>query len=125
MHWTPLSEDELATLIADAVSIMEPQARCLWDLIRVPAEKWAQHPWGDQGGGFWVVAIVGMQVVRYNDIEGGFNVSRYTTPGVINNYWCNQDELQHTIYSLLRQIKTGESLGRFGPPGSAAGRNFT
>jgi hypothetical protein len=116
MHWTPLSDDELAKLIADAVSIMEPQAQRFWDLIRVPAEKWVQHPWGDQGGGFWVVAIVGLQVVWYNDIEDGFNVSRYTTPGVINDYWCNQDKLQHTIYLLLRQIETGTAPGRCGPP---------
>jgi hypothetical protein len=116
MDWTPISEDELTTLIADAVKIMERQAHCLWDLIRVPPEKWVLHPWGDQGGGFWAVAIVGARVVWFNDIEDGFNVSRYTTPGFISEYWCNHDELQHTIYSLLRQIETGKSRGRLGPP---------
>ena len=118
MSWTPIGADELSVMIADAVKIMEPQARCLWDLIRVPPIKWEQHPWGDQGDGFWIVAIVGMHAIWYNDIEHGFNVSRYSTHGEINEYWCNQDELQHTIYALLQQITTGETRGRFGPPES-------
>ncbi len=116
MDWTPLSEKELSDLIAGAVTVMEPKASCLWDLIRIPPTKWTLHPWGNLGGGFWVVAIIGTQVVWYNDIEHGFNVSRYAKAGEIDKYWCNQDELQHTIYALLQQIETGERLGRFGPP---------
>lgn len=114
--WTPLTEDELTIMISDAVKGMEPRAICLWNLIRTPPSKWTLHPWGDQGGGFWAVAIVGMQVVWYNDIEDGFNVSRYTSSGVIGGYWCNQDKLQHTMNALLRQIDSGESFGKFGPP---------
>lgn len=116
MGWTPFSEDELMTLIAEAVSVMEPQPRRLWDVIRVPPVKWALHPWGDCGGGFWIVGILGTQVVWYNDIEHGFNISRYDAPGLIADYWCNQDELQHTMHALLCQIETGQALGRFGPP---------
>jgi len=95
---------------------MESQANYLWELIRIPPTKWILSPWADEGGGFWVVGIVGMQVVWYNDIEDGFNVSRYRTIGAIDEYWCNQDELQHTMYSLLRQIQSGHALVRSGPP---------
>ena len=96
MDWTPCIEEELATLIADGVAAMNARGRALWDLIRIPPAKWQLRPWGDKGGGFWVVGILGQQVVWYNDIEGGFNVSCYETPGLIAEYWCNQDELQHT-----------------------------
>jgi hypothetical protein len=116
MDWTPLGEGELSTLIADGVGVMETPARSLWNLIRVQPVKWKLHPWGDEGGGFWVVGILEMQVVWYNDIEDGFNISRYETPGVIAEYSCNQDDLHHTMHALLRQMETGEPPGRLGPP---------
>src|SRR5688572_9001685 len=73
------------------------------------------------GGGFWVVAIVGAYVARYNDIEYGFNSSRYSEVGPIDEYWCNQDELEHTIQSLLTRIQTGQRIdGQASPPGSGS-----
>ena len=38
---------------------------------------WASHPYGDLGGGFWVVALLGETVVWFNDIEDGFNRSHF------------------------------------------------
>jgi hypothetical protein len=116
MEWTPLGEAELMRLIADAVAIMEPRACSLWNLIRVRPVKWQLHPWGDTGGGFWVVGIIGQQVIWYNDIEDGFNISRYDAPGEIAEYWCNQDELNYTIHALLHQIETGGAQGKLAPP---------
>jgi hypothetical protein len=72
--------------------------------VRISHIKWQLSPWGDEGGGFWVVGILGPRVIWYNDIEGEFNVSRYETPGVIAEYWCNQSELQDQIHWLAKQI---------------------
>ena len=58
MSWTPLTEDELSTMIADSVGVMEPPASSLWHSIRVRPVKWQLRPWGDVGGGFWVVGIL-------------------------------------------------------------------
>jgi hypothetical protein len=116
MDWAPLGETELSALIAEAVLVMEPPIRSLWNLIRLRPVKWQLHPWGDNGGGFWVVGLIGQQVVWYNDIEDGFNVSRYSVPGEIAEYWCNQDELNETLHGLLQQIQTGRAPGKFGPP---------
>jgi len=118
MDWEPCSEAELEKLIADSVAAMHAPARSLWDLVRIQPAKWQLHPWGDGGDGFWVVGILGQQVVWYNDIEDGFNVSRYEALGVIAEYWCNKDELHHTMAALLQQVQTGEAPGRFGPPSS-------
>lgn len=84
MEWMPINQEELLTLISDAVLKMDHRAVRLWTLIRIPPVKWMLHPWGDQGGGFWVVGMLGMQVVWYNDIEDGFNLSRFYLPGVIS-----------------------------------------
>jgi hypothetical protein len=95
--WEPLSEDELLSLIATAEAAMEPPLLAFWERIRVRPVKWALPPWGDEGGGFWVVAVAGHDCVWYNDIEDGFNVSRFEAFGRLAEYWCNQDELHDCI----------------------------
>jgi hypothetical protein len=92
-------------------------ARCSSDLsdfftsIAFTPLRWRLSPWGDRDGGVWAIAKAGDRVVWYNDIEGGFNVSRFVTNGEIpaDEYWCNQDDL---CLALVRLIS--ESGGR--PP---------
>jgi hypothetical protein len=116
MRWTPIAEAELNSRIADGESAMSPSICRLWEQIRIRPTKWKLPPWGDTGGGFWVVAIMGERVIWFNDIEDGFNLSRYNEPGVIAEYWCNQDELNHTVSALMRMIETGGDPIRLGPP---------
>ena len=84
----------------------------LWNGIEVEPVKWQQRPYGDQGGGFWVVNVVGRTVIWYNDIEEGFNRSTYTAPGVIDEYWCNQDELETAVQCIVNSIEDGHDLVR-------------
>jgi hypothetical protein len=101
--WHPISLDDLQDLIRSDEALMDEAMRSVWDLVRVDPVKWQQHPCGDDGGGFWVVGLMGRHVVWYNDLEHGFNVSRYTAPGVIDEYWCNQDPLRAALNRLLDQ----------------------
>lgn len=95
---------------------MPPQRR-LWEAIRIDPEKWRLSPWGDEGGGFWAVGVIGRYVVWYNDIEDGFNRSAYEKYGEFEDYWCNQDELEETIQYLINMVETGfDSAPRWGPP---------
>ncbi|MBU1239028.1 hypothetical protein KKF84_13275 [Myxococcota bacterium] len=117
MSWEPITQAEIKKEIKRGITQMTSAQRYLWNTIRVPVQKWQLSPWGDLGGGFWVVAILGQTVVWYNDIEEGFNRSLYSNTGVIDEYWCNQDELQRTVGHLLTKIKTGEESGDLlGPP---------
>lgn len=59
---------------------------------------------GEEGGGFWVVAILGKSVIYYNDIEEGYNLSPFIKYGEIENYYCNQIELHEMIKSLFYEI---------------------
>lgn len=89
----------------------------MWEVISVSPSKWTLPPWGDMGGGFWVVAITGRTVVWFNDIEDGFNRSEYSRFGIIDAYRCNQNQLQWTIQAILDEIRTGQSSGSYaGPP---------
>ena len=84
----------------------------LWEAIRIEPEKWQQDPYGNQGAGFWVVALVGRTVIWYNDIEDGFNRSRYSSYGTIDDYWCNQDELELAVQYLINALAQGTDLVR-------------
>lgn len=96
---------------------MTPEQAILWKSIRITPEKWPQHPWGDLGGGFWVVGIFGRTVIWYNDIEDGFNLSGYRPGNIIHEYICMQDELQWTLRRALSILTTGQDSGPvMGPP---------
>ena len=56
------------------------------------------------GGGFWVVAVIGDRCFWYNDIEDGFNISRYQAMGQIDEYGCNQTELDRCIRAFLADL---------------------
>lgn len=51
---------------------------------------------------------VAWRVRNYNDIEEGFNISKYETYGQIKEYWCNQSELNWIIIELYKRIKSNE-----------------
>jgi len=42
---------------------MDGPTRVLWNTIRVEPQKSKLNPWGDMGGGFWVVGLSGRHVI--------------------------------------------------------------
>ena len=113
MDWKPISESELWDNINSAYDRMNPRQRKVWEVINIPPDTWQLEPWGNEGNGFWVVAIVGTSVIWFNDIEDGFNRSEYEKYGVIKDYWCNQDELEWIVQHVINEIKEGISSGGF------------
>jgi hypothetical protein len=113
MDWEPISLSELEELIETDLVECAPELKELWNRVRIAPEKWRQSPWGDEGGGFWAVAVLSNRVLWFNDIEYGFNVSQFTTWGEFpdNEYWCNQDGLHFALLQL-----SGGTGGNFGPP---------
>jgi hypothetical protein len=112
VDWEPISEPALLARIAQGQARMS-QAECrLWEAIRIPPQKWQQNPYGEQGNGFWVVAIIGGTVIWYNDIEDGFNRSRFSKFWTIDDYWCNQDELEITVGYLMNALNRGHDIVR-------------
>jgi len=95
--WTPLAREELDSMISSSLSEYDKDVGTDWERIRIEPAKWQCSPWGDQGGGFWAVAIEDTNVLWYNDIEEGFNWSRFTERGVIDEYWCNQNEFDSIL----------------------------
>ena len=117
MTWLPISESDICALIDDSYARMSHEQKKYWEIIKVAPRKWVQSPWGDEGGGFWVVAIIGKYVIWFNDIEYGFNRSEYSNIGVIDGYFCNQDELEWQVQNVINQIHRGSDGAIYaGPP---------
>ena len=102
MAWEPLSESELDALIARHLAACSPALTRYYERVAIPPMKWRQSPWGNEGGGFWAIATDGPYVLWYNDIEDGFNVSRFVVHRTIpdDGYWCNQDDLDRGLQRL-------------------------
>jgi hypothetical protein len=111
-----MTVDELNAYVADDEKRLDAADAQLWRRVRVTPAKWKLHPWGDALGGFWVVGIVGQQVIWLNEIEGGFNISSYTEYGTIDQYWCNDDELVHAMRALRGELESGQVRAKCGPP---------
>lgn len=103
--WTPISLTELQEWISRGESKLEGEPLNFWNLIKIAPQKWQEKEYGNEGGGFWVVAIFGNAVIYYNDIEEGFNVSSYETYGHISEYWYEQAELDWVVLWLYKRIK--------------------
>ena len=112
VEWKPIHEAALRARVAQGQARMTPSQLRLWHAIRIQPEKWQQHPYGDNGAGFWAVVLIGPTVIWYNDIEDGFNRSGYSAYGTIDDYLCNQDELEITIRYLMTALEQGTDLVR-------------
>lgn len=108
MNWTPITLDELYTEIRKTEPELKDEVLRFWETIKIDPEKWQEKEYGTESGGFWVVAIFGKKVIWYNDIEEGFNISQYVTYGEIDEYWCNQDEMDWTVTRLFNWILPGK-----------------
>ena len=105
--WTPLKEPGLLDIISKSYERMNLPQKKLWEAMKIEPKKWKLDPWGKEGNGFWVVAVFGGNAIWYNDIEEGFNQSSVIKFGILNDYFCNQDELEWTIQNILNGIKEG------------------
>ena len=115
--WKPITEKELYSEIWKTESELEGKYLNFWNLIKISPEKWSELNFGNEGDGFWVVAICGRKVIWYNDIEEGFNISNYNEYGKINEYYCNQDELNIAVLRLFELIDFGgEIIEKSVPP---------
>jgi len=114
IDWEPISEAALLDRISQGYARMPQSHQRLWDSVRIDPEKWEQHPYGDAGGGFWVVALMGRTVIWYNDLEDGFNRSLYSQYGFIDDYWCNHDDLDVTMQYLANALSGGQDLALIG-----------
>jgi hypothetical protein len=103
VRWTPITRSELDDLLIDQLADCPSELRAAFVQSAIAPQKWSQFPYGDEGGGFWAVAVLGSKVLWYNDIEDGFNVSHFAERGRIpdDEYWCEEDPLKWALPRLI------------------------
>jgi hypothetical protein len=102
MTWKPISRAELQAMMERDLAECSDEQRAYFARVAFAPEKWSLRPLGDLGGGFWAVAADADRVLWYNDIEDGFNVSRFVHRGRIpdDEYRCNQRTLGEALPAL-------------------------
>jgi len=105
--WSPVEKSWIENDIENQYWLLDEAEQNFWNLIKISPQKWQLSPTGDLGGGFFVVAIFGNQVLYFNDIEDGYNISAFSEFGVISDYFCNQNELHHSINYLYSLVQSG------------------
>lgn len=110
MSIPPLSETELTAMIKAAEAQLSTKELRLWELIKTSPTRWSGGDYGRETGGFWAVGVFGDQVLWYNEIEEGFNLSRFTLYGKIDELWCNEDDLNWVIARLMRFVDEGKPV---------------
>jgi hypothetical protein len=102
--WTPITLEELSEQISESEKILIDELLKFWQLIKITPEKWIENEYGKEGGGFWVVGIFGKNVIWYNDIEDGFNVSKYKNYGTISKCGFEQFDLNQIVYQVYNSL---------------------
>ena len=102
MRSKALTRDEVRSMTERDLFRCPEALRQVFARIAFEPVQWRQSPWGDQNGGFWVLAVQDDRVLWYNDIEDGFQVSRFEHAGTIpdHEYWCNDDPIKWAIPRL-------------------------
>ena len=104
-EWTPILLNELNIEIQKTEKDLEGEIMEFWKSIKIEPEKWNEKEYGNEGGGFWVVAIFDGKVIWYNDIEDGFNISEFEKIGEIKEYGCENDEIIWAVTKLYNWAK--------------------
>lgn len=101
MNWLPITLQELLTDIGTNEKLMNAKAAELWSKISIAPEKWEEVEMGEEGEGFYVVAIIEDWIIWYNDIEDGYNLSQFKEYGHIPEYQVEQYDLIHIINRII------------------------
>jgi hypothetical protein len=104
--WKPADKSRILKDIyyCELMLSLQPSRLKFWEHIRIEPEKWIENTVGKQGGGFWVVGMIGKKVIYYNDIEEGYNLSSFINYGEVEHYYAGQAELHEKIEGLYQDI---------------------
>jgi hypothetical protein len=108
MAWSPITREALEVEVRlDLAECSAEQIAYFQRVVLDDPVRWQLSPYGDEGGGFWVVARDGRRVLWWNDIEDGWNVSAFDVSGCIPaaEYRANQDSL----HLALPRLQSGSS----------------
>ena len=109
--WSPATIEEVNQIVVRGLKDCDTEQLAAFDKYRVAPFSAPIVRYG-QMESVVVVAGNGDQVIYYEDVEDGFNVSPISPDGRVSEHRCNQDELRFTLNAWIE----GRGFpGRFGP----------
>jgi hypothetical protein len=111
MEWKPASVEEVMTIVERHLANCDDEQLAIFRRYGVEAHLAPIFRYGEETT-VVVVARKEEEVIYWEDIEEGFNVSPINESGRILEHSCNQDELRH---SLNAWIDGRERLSKLGP----------
>jgi hypothetical protein len=109
--WQPATIEEVNEIVAKDLKACDAEQLAVFNKYRIEAFS-APIVRHGQVESVVVVARNGDQVIYYEDVEDGFNVSPMSPDGQILEHWCNDDELR---FALNAWIKGRGLVRRLGP----------
>jgi len=111
MEWKPAPVEDVMEIVQEDLSDCDPEQAAVFDRFAVNPFPAAIVRYG-QIGSVIVVARRYNEVIYWEDVECGFNVSPIDENGTVLEHWCNQDELRWALNHWV----DGRSLpARVGP----------
>src|SRR5215831_17384581 len=95
-HWRPATIPEVNEIIANDLKACDAEQLAAFDQYRVEPFSAPIVRYG-QTESVVVVARKGDQVIYWEDVEDGFNVSPISHHGQVLEHWCNQHELRFAL----------------------------
>jgi hypothetical protein len=111
MDWKPASIEEVGSIINRDLADCDAKQREVFERYKVAPYPAPIVRYGEMESAV-VVARKGNEVIYWEDVEEGFNISLVTPDGRICEHWCNQDDLG---LALNTWISGRERTTRLGP----------
>lgn len=102
-NWINFPKKELMLEIYLSEQNMDDEILLFWNQIKTSPEIWLCKDVIEDN--FWAIAHHQNFVIWYNDIEEGFNLSRFKTKGQILEYRAFKNELNAAIIALKNKIE--------------------
>jgi hypothetical protein len=112
MEWHPATIQEVKKIVRDGLAECDEEQ--LTAFMRYAVEPYVAPiiRYGKMGNAV-VVARKGGEVIYWEDVEEGFNLSPVAPNGRVLEHWCNQDELRFALNAWIegraRTIRLGPS----------------
>jgi hypothetical protein len=111
MAWNPTSVEEVKNIVEKDLANCDDEQRSIFRRYSIEPCLAPILRYGETTA-VVIVARKGNEVIYWEDVEEGFNISPVAEDGRVLEHWCNQDELRHALNAWIdgRQYTT-----RLGP----------
>jgi predicted esterase YcpF (UPF0227 family) len=110
-EWEPATIDEVRKIVEADLTACDLQQQATFETYATELQYAPIDRYGKEER-VVVVAKKGDEVIYYEDVEEGFNISPISAEGRILEHWCNQDELG---FALNAWIEGRPHPGKVGP----------